>query len=133
MVRLLPRLPAVASPGSLGQRGQPFLDPLPRDPRQCREFAASLGLGLRHAADHRRRFAVLGLARKFETDAVRVVEIDAEQPRKLRDWPDIIDAAALQPRLDFAEPCRRDDKGAMLHPADGVAVARRLLAFRDLE
>jgi hypothetical protein len=77
--------------------------------------------------------AVLGLTGEFETDAVGVVEVDAKQSRKLRNRPDIVDAMRLQPRLDLAEAFGRDDKGAVLHGADGIAVARRLLPFGNLE
>jgi hypothetical protein len=38
---------------------------------------ARFGLRLPEAGDHRRPLAVLGLAVKFETDAIRIVEIDA--------------------------------------------------------
>src|SRR5205823_6337740 len=118
-------------PGRLVRQGrEALLDPLRRDAGQARQLGARLGLSLHDAPDDRRALAVLGLAGEFEPDAVRVVEVDAEQPRYLRERPDVVDAARLEPRLDLAEPVGRDGEGAVLHRADRVAVAGRLLAFR---
>src|SRR5579875_3868459 len=119
--------------GSVRQRGEALLDPLLRDPRQGRQFGAGFGLALQDARDHCRRRAVPGLAGEFEPDAVRIVEIKAEQARQLRDRADIIDTARLEPLRDLAEPFGSDDKGAMLHRPDCVAVAGWFLALRDLE
>ena len=92
----------------------------------------SIQLG--RSADHTLRIvcpnghlAVFGLAGKFETDAVRVKEVDAEQSRKLWDRPNVIDAARFQPPLDLSEALRCNDEGAVLHRADRVVVAGRFL------
>src|SRR5439155_26481655 len=96
------------------------------------QFGARLGSRLGNAAQYFRIFAVLRLAGKFEPDAVRIVEIDADEAGQLRDRSDIVDAARLQPRLDVAKARSGHDEGAMLHRADRVAVAGRLPAVRDL-
>jgi len=98
-----------------------------------REFVTRFSFRLGDAGDHLGCLAVLGLAGKSEADTVGIVEADAEQPGQLRDGPDIIDAMGFQPRLDRAEAFGRHDKGAVQHGADGIAVARRLLPFRNLE
>ena len=76
---------------------------------------------------------VIELAGELEADAVGIVEVDAQQSGELCNRTDIVDAVRFQAGLDLADALGRHDKCAVLHGADGVPVAYRLLPFRNLE
>src|SRR5206468_10414168 len=120
-----------ASP--LWQRRDHLLDPRGVNVRDGAQLVACLALRLGHTRQHRRPVPILGLAGELETDAVGIVEVDAEESWQLWDRAVVGNGVALQALLDLAEPRRRHHERAVLHGADGVAIAGRLLAAGDFE
>src|SRR5260370_766247 len=95
MASLQPAATAIAEKSLLSpwQRREAHFNPLRRDARQSFELSARFCFCLGDAGYHRGRLAVFGLAGKFEANAVRVIEVDTEQSRELRDRTDILNAA----------------------------------------
>ena len=80
------------------------------DASQSFELSAGFCFRLGDAGYYRGRLAVFRLAGKFEPNAVRVIKVDAEQSRELRDRPNIFDIPRSQPRLNFPKPAEPEPK-----------------------
>src|SRR5262249_51325319 len=129
IVRRLSQKSSLPSPR---QGGEALINPLQRDARQSFEFSARFCFCLGDAGNYAGHLVVFGLASKLETVDVRVINVDREQPRELRDRSSVFDAVRSRPLFNLAEALGRNDEGAMLHTTYGVAVAGRLLALRYL-